>query len=332
MDSNVNEVYFNFSYYALNLLGKQMYSSKWNAISELVANGLDAGAKTVRVYINSIEKNKSTIEIFDDGSGMSYSDLINKYALIGRNKREEDNNLSDKIKGRKGVGKLAGLYLSKKYYIVTKKDGVESSWILDSTSAKDSDIPKLDKINNEDVKIDNQHIWKNYKKGTLIKLTDVDMSNFAEKRLDGLKRRISDYYLLDELVAHHLRQPQGGQLRRHRNPRCARPAPAGGGAGARRHFADGLLPPGDGQRPAAHRRSLLGTDRRLGRGARLPDPGWPVGLLPRHHREAPRHRIGTQERATLPQPVPAGRRQHPDHRPRAAHHRRQRARLRPLRL
>ncbi|MFC0416749.1 ATP-binding protein [Cytobacillus solani] len=201
MESNSNEIYFNFSFYALNLLGKQMYTNKWSAISELVANGLDAGAKTVRIYINSIDKKNSTIEIFDDGSGMSYSDLLNKYALIGRNKREAGENLSDKVKGRKGVGKLAGLYLSKKYYIVTKKDGVESSWVLDSTNVKASDIPKLDKIRNEDVAIDNEYIWSNYQHGTLIKLTNVDMTNFAEKKLEGLKSRIADYYLLDDLGA-----------------------------------------------------------------------------------------------------------------------------------
>jgi len=196
-----NEIYFNFSYYALNLLGKQMYTSKWSAISELVANGLDAGAKTVRIYINSINKTHSTIEIFDDGSGMSDSDLRSKYVLIGRNKRQEDGNLSDKVKGRKGVGKLAALYLSKKYFIVTKKDEVESSWVLDSTDVSDSDIPKLDGINNKDIEIDNDHIWRHYPKGTLIKLTDVDMSNFAKYRLEGLKRRIADYYLLDDVEA-----------------------------------------------------------------------------------------------------------------------------------
>lgn len=201
MVSNNNEIYFNFSFYALNLLGKQMYTNKWSAISELVANGLDAGAKTIRIYINSIEKTNSTIEIFDDGGGMSYSDLLNKYALIGRNKREEDEILSDKVKGRKGVGKLAGLYLSKKYYIVTKKDGVRSSWVLDSTNFKDSDIPKLDRVKNEDVAIDNEYIWSNYKQGTLIKLTNVDMSNFAEQKLKGLKSRIADYYLLDDIGA-----------------------------------------------------------------------------------------------------------------------------------
>ncbi|KIL27420.1 hypothetical protein B4133_0197 [Bacillus altitudinis] len=201
MKSNSNEIYFNFSYYALNLLGKQMYTNKWSAISELVANGLDAGANTVRIYINSIDKANSTIEIFDNGSGMSYSDLLNKYALIGRNKREEGQNISEKIKGRKGVGKLAGLYLSKKYYIVTKKDGVESSWVLDSTNVKNSDIPKLNNVNNRDVTIDNEDYWSNYKQGTLIKLTNVDLRNFAEGKLEGLKNRIADYYLLDELGA-----------------------------------------------------------------------------------------------------------------------------------
>lgn len=201
MDSNPREIYFNFSYYALNLLGKQMYTNKWSAISELVANGLDADATVVRVYINSEQKSTSTIEIFDDGSGMSYYDLVDKYALIGRNKRQEDENLSEKVKGRKGVGKLAGLFLSKKYYIVTKNNGIETAWVLDSTNVRDSDLPKLDEIDVQSVGIENQALWKNYSKGTMIRLTNVDMSNFAEKKLDGLKRKIADYYLLDKLGA-----------------------------------------------------------------------------------------------------------------------------------
>ena len=158
MESNNNEIYFNFSYYALNLLGKQMYTNKWSAISELVANGLDADASIVRIYINSTIKDKSTIEIFDNGSGMSYFDLANKYALIGRNKRQEDSEISDKVKGRKGVGKLAGLFLSKKYYIITKNKGIESAWVLDSKEVKDSDLPKLDKIDVENVRLESQKI------------------------------------------------------------------------------------------------------------------------------------------------------------------------------
>lgn len=37
-----NAIYFDFSYAALKLLGKNLYSNAANAISELVANGLDA--------------------------------------------------------------------------------------------------------------------------------------------------------------------------------------------------------------------------------------------------------------------------------------------------
>ena len=78
--SEKNTIQFNFSYYALNLLGKQMYTNRWSAISELVANGLDAGATNVKLYINSINKKKSILEIIDNGSGMSYNDLATKYA------------------------------------------------------------------------------------------------------------------------------------------------------------------------------------------------------------------------------------------------------------
>lgn len=200
MESSENEIYFNFSYYALNLLGKQMYTNSWSAISELVANGLDAGAKNIKIYINSVDKKKSTVEIIDDGSGMSYSDLLNKYVLIGRNKREEEAFLSDRIKGRKGVGKLAGLYLSKKYYIISKKENQENAWILDSTNVRDSEIPKLEKAE-ECIDIENVEIWNGIQSGTLIRLIDVDMSNFAEKKLEGLKQSIADYYLLDNLNA-----------------------------------------------------------------------------------------------------------------------------------
>ena len=39
---------FNFTWAALNLLGKSLYSNAWAAISELVANGLDAKAGSAR--------------------------------------------------------------------------------------------------------------------------------------------------------------------------------------------------------------------------------------------------------------------------------------------
>ncbi|HFI0091328.1 TPA: ATP-binding protein [Streptococcus suis] len=196
-----DKIQFNFSYYALNLLGKQMYTNRWSAISELIANGLDAGATKVNLYIESIDKKNSILEIIDNGSGMDYDDLSTKYALIGRNKRLSSEDLSEKTKGRKGIGKLATLFLSKKYYIVSKKDGIASAWMLDSTDALDSDIPELVRVPIDDIHIENTKIWDEIESGTLIKSVGVNLAGFAEGKLESLKMTLANYYLLDNLGA-----------------------------------------------------------------------------------------------------------------------------------
>lgn len=201
MQNTGNTIYFNFSYFALRLLGKGLYSNHWTAIAELVANGLDAQAESVKIYINMIDKKHSTIEIFDSGSGMDYKDLAEKYVLIGKDKREDDE-VSDEIKqqlmGRKGIGKLAALYLSNKYYLITKKKGNdEFAWCLDASNVKDSDIPHLDKCNVDSVGIESIEQWNRFETGTMVRLTNVDLTNFGIQTIEGFKARLSDFYLTD---------------------------------------------------------------------------------------------------------------------------------------
>ena len=78
MDNTNDKIFFNFSYFALKLLGKGLYSNPWTAIAELVANGLDAKATCVRIFIDMSDKKNSEIEIFDNGTGMTYSDLAER--------------------------------------------------------------------------------------------------------------------------------------------------------------------------------------------------------------------------------------------------------------
>lgn len=198
-----NTIYFNFSYFALRLLGKGLYSNHWTAIAELVANGLDAQATSVKIYFNMIDKKHSTIEIFDNGTGMNYRDLSEKYVLLGKDKRE-DQEVSDDIKkelmGRKGIGKLAALYLSHKYYLVSKKNGeATTAWCLDASSVKDSDIPHLNRCNDAEIGIECFEEWNKQSQGTLIKLTNVDLSNFGERSLAAFEARLADFYLTDSL-------------------------------------------------------------------------------------------------------------------------------------
>lgn len=200
---NSNEtIYFNFSYFALKLLGKGLYSNVWTAIAELVANGFDAKATKVKIYINAIDKEHSTIEIFDNGYGMDYAALAEKYVLIGKDKRDDDKideKTKNELMGRKGIGKLAALYLSNKYYLVSKTQSYSSAWCLNAANSTDSDIPHLDRVDVSKMEIESNGHWNKFKTGTLIKLTNVDLSYFGAQSLAGLKARLSDFYLLNSL-------------------------------------------------------------------------------------------------------------------------------------
>lgn len=196
-----NEIYFNFSYAALKLLGKNLYSNAANAISELVANALDAKAKDVYVYIDMSDKEHSIIEIIDNGSGMDYSDLAEKYVWIGRNKRN-DSDLSETeknaIMGRKGIGKLAALYLSNQYYIFTRKDMLEQAWEVNLAIYDDWDMPKLDKLE-KPIQLVNSDVWNSCPSGTALKLENVDLRRNGEQKIEALRRVFADFYLLEAL-------------------------------------------------------------------------------------------------------------------------------------
>ena len=116
---------FTMNYYALKTFGRQQYSNPWAALSELVANGFDADAKTVYLFIDMRDKEHSIIELIDLGSGMSPEDIEKKYVIIGRNRRKD--NPKDTATGRKGIGKLAALYLSDVYSIISVKNSTISS-------------------------------------------------------------------------------------------------------------------------------------------------------------------------------------------------------------
>ena len=107
-------------------LGVKMYSQLPNAIAELIANGYDAEALNVHIVLTDNEEGKS-IAIIDDGVGMSFEEINDKFLRIGRKRREEDNGMSPnglrKVAGRKGLGKLAFFGIGNTIRIITKSNG-----------------------------------------------------------------------------------------------------------------------------------------------------------------------------------------------------------------
>ncbi|MFI3327010.1 MAG: ATP-binding protein [Clostridia bacterium] len=195
----MNPINFSMNYYALKTFGRQQYSNSWAAISELVANGFDAGAKNVYLYINLINKSSATIEIIDDGIGMNESDLTNKYTIIGRNRRLEKPN--DNAAGRKGIGKLAALYLSDKYQIISQKDNKLTSWEVNVFGKEDNDIPQLEYINFKNQDIICSDIWNNIssKSGTAIRLIAVNLERIGKRSLESLNQKLSNYFSFDTM-------------------------------------------------------------------------------------------------------------------------------------
>lgn len=115
----------------LNHLGLNLYSNTPAVLSEVIANAWDADATEV---IITCDQESDTIEISDNGCGMTLDDINNKYLCVGYQKRINGEALSSKFKrpvmGRKGIGKLSLLSIADTIKIYTKKDNQKNAFCL----------------------------------------------------------------------------------------------------------------------------------------------------------------------------------------------------------
>ena len=202
MSNENKKMDFSFGWLALKLLGKSLYSNAWSAISELVANGFDAGAKNVYVYINITKKDDAIIELFDDGIGMN-SEGIATYVKVGFNKRIDLHKPTDDnymTMGRKGIGKLAALYLSENYYLITKTTDEESKWqmIYQENSNDENERPFLSKTEDKiDICCDKD--WKSCLTGTLLQMNHVNLTGLGDVAFEALSKKLSNFFALDSM-------------------------------------------------------------------------------------------------------------------------------------
>ena len=107
-------------------LGVKMYSQIPSAVAELIANSYDADAGEVKVKLYD-EGNEKRIEVVDDGVGMDFAEINEKFLRIGRNRRKDVGDRSPsgnrKVTGKKGLGKLALFGIGDVIEIVTVKKG-----------------------------------------------------------------------------------------------------------------------------------------------------------------------------------------------------------------
>lgn len=199
MTEKNSNIEFSLTWVALKLLGKDLYSHPWSAISELVANGIDARATEVYVHIDiSQGKENARLEIYDNGAGMDENG-INTYTRIGYDKRKDGygNSIAQPM-GRKGIGKLAALYLSRNYNLLTKTNE-RNQYILSlnvSNDEKDDSTPALKPISfKETIESNLRSKWKDSEHGTLLQIININLKSFGKEAFKGLRERIADQFL-----------------------------------------------------------------------------------------------------------------------------------------
>ena len=117
-------------------LGIKLYGYLPPVISEIVANAWDADAKKVDVTLpGKASSSDFEIVVRDDGHGMSYEEIREKYLLVGRKRRDEaggEKTPEGRLPmGRKGIGKLSTFGVANTVEIDTIRGGERSSFRME---------------------------------------------------------------------------------------------------------------------------------------------------------------------------------------------------------
>ena len=125
--NNPTILHFKFDVSTFRLLGRELITDRITALFELVKNCYDANADNVNITFEQLNplSDKSKIIIEDDGLGMTFKDLQDKWMVIGtsskRRKRTSPPPYNRVVAGKKGVGRFAVDKLGGKLILKTKK-------------------------------------------------------------------------------------------------------------------------------------------------------------------------------------------------------------------
>lgn len=127
MKDNREILHFKFDVSTFRLLGRELITDRITALFELVKNCYDANAEKVDISFESLNplSENSRIIIQDDGLGMSFEDIRDKWMVIGtsskRRKRTSPAPFNRIVAGKKGVGRFAVDKLGGKLVLKTKR-------------------------------------------------------------------------------------------------------------------------------------------------------------------------------------------------------------------
>ena len=126
-----NQLQFRISSGLKNIIGRDLITDDFIAIFELVKNSYDAHATKVLIEFENLNTPDAIIRITDNGKGMNYDDLLNKWLFVAYSAKKdgtEDIDYRNKIQsktfyaGAKGIGRFSCDKLGSKLLLITTRD------------------------------------------------------------------------------------------------------------------------------------------------------------------------------------------------------------------
>lgn len=131
-----------FDVSTFRLIGRDLITDRVTALFELIKNCYDANATEVTISFSNVGciNENSSISISDNGIGMSFEDIRDKWMVIGTSSKRRSplspKPFERKCVGEKGIGRFAVDKLGDKLCITTKKQG-EGKWLSVSINWKE---------------------------------------------------------------------------------------------------------------------------------------------------------------------------------------------------
>lgn len=175
-------------------LGIKLYGTLPPVISEMVANAWDADASIVRIVFDEGDINeRSKITVSDNGRGMSYEEIEDKYLRVGRKKRVDDGTDTTpkgrKVMGRKGIGKLSIFGIATRAEIKTIRESKKNTFLMDV-----DDMLKEAQTGKYTPKIISLDEYTTDKSGTTITLMGLKRKSRVDTQ--SIKRGIAKHFLV----------------------------------------------------------------------------------------------------------------------------------------
>ncbi len=200
-----------FDVNTFRLLGRDLITDRITAVYELVKNCYDANSTEAQVLFENVGtlSNEGKIIILDNGIGMSFDDIKDKWMVVGTNskrtKQYSDAPFNRKFVGEKGIGRFAVDKLGERVEIKTKERGaknwliVKINWDEYEQVAKNSENSSTRQLSLF-TEIENQYFYEKgseHEHGTIITITKVSeiwTVNDIERLNKELSKLISPFY------------------------------------------------------------------------------------------------------------------------------------------